>query len=76
MEKNLKCLGVFSHLVIVAALLLLTACGNDSPKMVITTQNGITTYGGKYEPERYIEAHIWSDELIEKYSLFVAEKFV
>ena len=61
MEKNLKCLGVFSHLVLVAALLLLTACGNDSPKMVITTQNGITTYEGKFEPERYIEAPIRSD---------------
>lgn len=35
-----------THLVFVAALLLLTACGNDSPKMVITTQNGITTYNG------------------------------
>lgn len=61
MEKNLKCLGVFSHLVLAAALLLLIACGNDSPKMVITTQNGITTYEGKFEPERYIEAHIRSD---------------
>ena len=61
MEKNLKCLGVFSHLVLATALLLLTACGNDSPKMVITTQNGITTYEGKFEPERYIEAHIRSD---------------
>lgn len=61
MEKNLKCLGVFSHLVLAAALLLLTACGNDSPKMVITTQNGITTYEGKFEPERYIEVHIRSD---------------
>ena len=40
---------------------LLTACGNDSPKMVITTQNGITTYEGKFELERYIEAHIRSD---------------
>lgn len=46
MEKNLKCPGVFLHLVLVAALLLLTACGGDSPKMVITTQNGITTYNG------------------------------
>lgn len=35
-----------AHLVLIAALLLLTACGNDSPKMVITTQNGITTYNG------------------------------
>lgn len=35
-----------AHLVLVVALLLLTACGNDSPKMVITTQNGITTYNG------------------------------
>jgi outer membrane lipopolysaccharide assembly protein LptE/RlpB len=33
-----------AHLVLVAALLLLTACGNNSPQMVITTQNGITTY--------------------------------
>lgn len=61
MEKNLKCLSVFLHFVLAAALLLLTACGNDSPKMVITTQNGITTYEGKFEPERYIEAHIRSD---------------
>lgn len=22
---------------------------------------------GKYGPERYVEAHIWSDETIEKY---------
>ena len=29
---------------------------------------------GKYGPERYIEAHIWSDEVIEKYSLCAAEK--
>lgn len=36
----------FEHLVLVATLLLLTACGNDSSKMVITTQNGITTYNG------------------------------
>ena len=35
-----------AHLVLVAALLLLTACGNNSPQMVITTQNGITTYNG------------------------------
>lgn len=35
-----------AHLVLVAALLLLTACGNDSPKMVITMQNGIKTYNG------------------------------
>ena len=76
MEKNLKCLGGFSHIVIVAALLLMTSCGGDSPKMVITTQNGITTNEGKYEPERYIEAHTWSDEVIEKYSLCAAEKLV
>ena len=31
---------------------------------------------GKYGPERYIEAHIWSDEIIEKYSLCATEKFV
>ena len=43
MRLYIKCLA---HLVLVAALLLLTACGNDSPKMVITTQNGITTYNG------------------------------
>lgn len=22
---------------------------------------------GKYDPERYVEAHIWSDDVIEKY---------
>ena len=31
---------------------------------------------GKYGPERYIEAHIWSDEVIQKYSLCATEKFV
>ena len=31
---------------VLAAALLLTACGNDSPEMVITTRNGITTYNG------------------------------
>ena len=29
---------------------------------------------GKYGPERYIEAHIWSDEVIQKYSLCATEK--
>ena len=24
---------------------------------------------GKYEPERYIEAHIWSDDVIDKYQM-------
>lgn len=35
-----------AHLVLVAALLLLTACGNDLPQMVISTKDGITTYNG------------------------------
>ena len=35
-----------AHLVLAAALLLLTACGNDPPQMVITTRNGVTTYNG------------------------------
>ena len=35
-----------AHLVLAAALLLLTACGNDSPQMVISTKDGITTYNG------------------------------
>ena len=43
MRIQIKCLA---HRGLVAALLLPTACGNDSPKMVITTQNGITTYNG------------------------------
>ena len=35
-----------AHLVFVVALLLLTACGNDSSQMVISTKDGITTYNG------------------------------
>ena len=40
MRLHIKCLA---YLVLVAALLLLTACGNDSPQIMITTQNGIIT---------------------------------
>ena len=35
-----------AHLFFVVALLLLTACGNDSSQMVISTKDGITTYNG------------------------------
>ena len=41
MRLHIKCLA---YLVLVAALLLLTACGNDSPQIMITTQNGIITH--------------------------------
>ena len=33
-------------LTLAAVLLLLTACGSDSPQMVIATQDGITIYNG------------------------------